>query len=388
MKIAISTLIVRPERSGSNEPYLVNLIDALAQIDDQNEYLLFVTQQNRRTFERVFSAQFLPVTMPDWAYTRPGRIFLDQFIVPIIAQAKGVDVLHFPGTVGSIVPLPGIKMVVTVHYDIDSAHAPSISWSKRLYFNSLFRLSNRNASLLIVPSQSFGQSLAERWHLPSKKVRVVYHGLNVCLVNQLTPFRTIQDRYGLRPGYLLSVTNSLPHKNLSGLLEAFAILRRQITDNPQLVLVGDIAKAVLYAKKQAIISKNIDLPVDDIISTGFLPHSEVYALYAHAFVMINPSFTESASMTVLEAIANGCPVVASNIPVHHEILGEAGLFVDPSSAKKIASACFQLFGDSSLRQVMISRGLTKAREYSWKKTALDTLSVYQAVNGLTGEGER
>lgn len=380
MRIAISTLVMRPGRTGSQEPYLVNLVAALSRLDDKNQYLLFVTRHNRPKFERETSQSFQFVQLP--AYARPVRILLDQFAIPFLSVCRGVDVLHFPGTVGSIAPLLGVKMAITVHYDLDEAHAPSISWSKRLYFDSLFRLSSRNASVLIVPSQSFGQSLAARWHLPSKNLVVAYHGVDIRPVEQIAPFQTIQSRYGLRPGYLLSVTNSLPHKNLSGLLEAFATLRQQSAVDPQLVLVGDIVRTVLDAKAQAIIATGVELPVEDIVSTGFLPHSEVFSLCAHASVMLNPTFTESSSMTVLEAMGCGLPVVASNIPVHREILGDVGVLVDPRDSTAIGEACARLLTDNPWRTTLAAKGVNRAREFSWDQTARQTIAAYELARDL------
>src|SRR5438105_9330682 len=100
MRIGISTLIVRPNNSGSNEPYLVNLVNELARIDHHNKYLLFVTPQNRACFERAYDAGFEEVVLPSFAYARPMRILSDQLLVPLIAARRQVDVLHFPGTIG------------------------------------------------------------------------------------------------------------------------------------------------------------------------------------------------------------------------------------------------------------------------------------------------
>jgi glycosyltransferase involved in cell wall biosynthesis len=374
MRVAISTLIVRPGRSGSNETYLVNLIDALARIDNQNEYLLFVTPQNRHRFESVFSARFRPVVMPDLAYRRPVRAFFDQFIVPIIAATRGVTVLHYPGTIGSILKLRCPRTVVTIHYDVDNLHAPSINLLKRFYFDALFSASCGAASQMIVPSKVFKQKLAAHWRLPLQRLSVVYHG-----VKAGTHFENISmllDKYGIQTQYLLAVTNSLPHKNLFRILEAFALIKQRWMGNCQLVLVGDIAPHLVRTLCANAVDPRLRVPDQDVIILGYLQHDEVIDLYAHATLLLNPSLTESSSMTVLEAAANGVPVVASDIPVHREILGAAGVFVDPYSSVAIADACVRLMQDTRMRSALVEAGLEKAAPFTWERTAYDTLAVY------------
>lgn len=365
---------MRPGQSGSNESYLVNLIDALARIDDKNEYLIFVMPQNRRSFESVFSSRFRPVVMPSLACIRPIRIFLDQFIVPKIAATRGVAVLHYPGTIGSMLKIRRPKVVVTVHYDVDDLHAPSISRLKRYYFNALFRASCR-ARQLIVPSKTFKQNLAAHWRLPLHRLSVVYHGVK-SRTHPENP-STLLDIYGIRTRYLLAVTTSLPHKNLPRILEAFALIKQRWMYNCQLVLVGDIAPQLVRTLCAKIEYQGLRVPYKDVIVTGFLPHDKVIDLYAHADLLLNPSFTESSSMTVLEALANGLPVVASDIPVHREIIGDAGIFTDPHSSEAVADACFRLLQDTRMRSLLVSSGLVRAAQFSWERTAQNTLKVYE-----------
>ena len=141
MRIGISTLIVRPGYSGSNEPYLVNLVNSLLKMANGNEYVLFVTQKNRGLFERNNDERLRLVEVPA-ANFRPVRIVCDQLVVPFLAKAYGIEVLHFPGTVGSVIPLQQPRRIVTVHYDIDETHAPSISWKHLIEWKHDWRCIN------------------------------------------------------------------------------------------------------------------------------------------------------------------------------------------------------------------------------------------------------
>lgn len=382
MKIGISTLIVRPGRSGSNEPYLVNLVNSLLRIDNENEYVLFVTRENRNLFEHHNNKRLKLVEF--FTSSRSLRILCDQFIIPIWAKANKIDVLHFPGTVGSIISLQNPKMVVTVHYDIDETLMPSVNWVKLMYFKLLFRLSIKSTSILIVPSKDFFQKLSKRWQIPERKLITIYHGVNKSDYesDSLLQFEVIQKKYGVYSKYLLSVTNSLPHKNLPKLLEAFAILRQQIQDKIQLVLIGNVDESDLHSIIKNITQKGLNIPINDIICTGFIPHLEVFSLCKYAFAMLNPTLVESSSMTVLEAAAFGLPVIASNIPVHHEILGDTAILLEPCDSIGMANACLQLLKDEKMHKDLSQRGIKRAYEFSWERTAKQTLEAYKLARKI------
>ena len=130
-RIAVSTLIVIPGKSGSNESYLVNLIRALARLDRSNQYILFVTRQNEHLFNEA-GPNFASVRVRVGS-SRLLRILFEQFVLPFRARRLGADVLHYPGTVGSVLHPRKPRQVVTVHYDIDDAHAQSVSWPRKIY---------------------------------------------------------------------------------------------------------------------------------------------------------------------------------------------------------------------------------------------------------------
>ena len=385
MRIAISTLIVRPFKSGSNEPYLVSLIKALRAEDHQNEYVLFVTPENIDLFREAIqgSNRYALKRVPGIGNYRIGRIFLDQLAIPLWSRSLGADVLHYPGTVASAIRMSRPRTVVTVHYDIDEIHSPSVTWIKRRYFKILMTRTKRVAKALIVPSTTFAAAFALRWQIPSSLLHTVYHGVETNDRNMplAAENNSLLAKYGLRPGYILSVTSTLPHKNLIRLLEAYAIIRSQVDEPIQLVLVGNVNPQLVRSALEGWPTKKLRKSEEGIVLTGFLSHREVALLYRQASIEVTPSLTESSSMVVLEAIANGCPVVASDIPIHHEILGDAGLFVEPISPQMIADACLRLLRQPSLRRELIERGRRRAGHFSWKDTAKQTLNVYRAVCG-------
>lgn len=380
MRIAISTLIVRAGLSGSNESYLVNLVAALEAADSENEYLLFVTPQNAGSFT-VANPRFRMITVPSWGYSRAGRILLDQLVLPFWARRLGATVFHYPGTLGSLVRLRNPAQVVTVHYDVDPTHAPSVSRLKRAYYATLMRRTCETARAMIVPSRTFCETFGARWRIPAGKLKVVYHGVGAPRRDAASA-RESQDllaRLALAPGYLLCVTNALPHKNLPRLLEAYATLVSKMSCRAPLVLVGNISRSALRDWVVQLDAAGIRVPIDRVILTGVVSRAQVQMLYQCAALMVTPTLTESFSLPVLEAMANGCPVVASDIPVHREVGGDAVLLVPPESPAGLSAACSALLTDDGRRDVLVERGLQRAAQFSWERTARATMAVYRSV---------
>lgn len=378
MRIAISTLIVRPGFSGSNESYLQKLVAALQAVDLENEYLLFVTPQNEGLFS-LTNPRWRLVRVPALGYLRGFRILVDQFVLPLWAQRLKVDVLHYPGTVGSCLSLNRLHQVVTVHYDLDPVHTPSVSRLKRAYFAILMRRTRTTAKMLVVPSGGFAKTFGERWSIPPKKLRVVYHGVSrhsVELVGNAAGSTPLMRALSLNAGYLLSVTNALPHKNVPELLEAYVYLTTLVPSTPPLVLAGSILPRDLHEWQKQLAVKGVQLPLAQFVLTGFIPPCQMEILYHSAAAMITPTLTESSSMPVLEAMACGCPVVASDIDVHREIAGDAAILVPTGGPRQLAEACARILTDFTWRAVLVQRGNNRAAHFSWESTARATIACY------------
>lgn len=375
-RIAISTLIVKPSRSGSNESYLVNLVRGLAALGD-DDFVLFVSAANEALF-RGLGDRFRLVRLP-LAGLRPLRMVYDQLLIPFLARREGATVVHFPGTIGSVLRPANVRQVVTIHYDIDDAHAESVSLARKLYYHLFMPRTRANAAALIVPSHDFGASFGARWNVPRPKLHVVHHG--VTAGDDRNDEAQVLARFGIgAPGFLLSVTNALPHKNTIRLLEAYAqwaAMRNGST--PQLVLAGNIAPADLDGWRAEAAARGVSLP-GGIVRTGFITTKELDVLYRNAALLALPTLIESSSMPVIEAMAHGCPVIASDIGVHREIGGDAAVLVDPRSTESFVAAFQRLTSEPAWRNELAERGRRRAAHYSWEECARKTAAVYaQAV---------
>jgi glycosyltransferase involved in cell wall biosynthesis len=182
-------------------------------------------------------------------------------------------------------------------------------------------------------------------------------------------------KYDLEPGYLLFVGTLEPRKNLPGLLQAYRLLRDEGAASVPLVLVG--GKGWLYdeifERVEALhLAEHVRFLHD--VSNADLP-----GLYSAAGVLTTPSFYEGFGLPALEAMAFGTPVVVSDRASLPEVVGGAGLLVNPDDPEDIARALDRALNDGTLRVQMRERGLEQAARFTWEKAARETLAVYQKV---------
>jgi glycosyltransferase involved in cell wall biosynthesis len=192
-------------------------------------------------------------------------------------------------------------------------------------------------------------------------------------------------RYGLSEPFILHVGSLAARKNIPVLLEAvFRLKRARFWRNRRVVLAGGIAPGLPgHAEVKAAIER-LGLE-QDVILLGHVPDEDVPALYNLAQVVVMPTLYEGFGLPVVEAMACGRPVVASNTSSIPEVAGGAALLVDPRDSEAWAQALAQVLSDGALRESMIERGLRRAPAFSWQKTARATLRVYRSVLGADGD---
>jgi len=189
-------------------------------------------------------------------------------------------------------------------------------------------------------------------------------------------FEATLAKHGVEKPYLLFVSSLWPYKNAHGLIEAYAILRSRFHVPHKLVIVGGLATRNYHLELDRRVKKHgIESQV------RFVGHvadrHEIRDLYVGADVFAYPSHLETFGLTLLESMACGTPVVASNRGSLPEVAGDAALLVDPDNHEELANAIWTLLNDKNKRQSYIARGLGRAQEYTWERTAGETLGAYE-----------
>jgi glycosyltransferase involved in cell wall biosynthesis len=302
-----------------------------------------------------------------------GVLSADQQIsIPRLLNRLKPDVYHSPYYV-----LPfaaSCPMVVTVHDLIPEVYPKALPrpWLRHA-FRGLVRLACRRARRIIAGSKATAEDLRHRLRLPAERVATIPYGVDVGFCPS-SPERVaaMRQALGLSHPYVLYVGINKPHKNLVRLVQAWARMPDTVRGDTRLVLAG--REDPRYPQtRQAIAQLGLQ---DSVTILGPVPDSDMAALYSGAVAFVFPSLYEGFGLPVLEAMACGTPVVASNRSSLPEVVGQAGLLIDPFDMDALAAALSRLLLDAELRRELSAQGLIRARHFSWEHAARETLAVY------------
>jgi glycosyltransferase involved in cell wall biosynthesis len=363
---------------GGNESYATNLIEALAEIDDANLYTLYVTRREAvERFRKRWPNFEVRATLPHTPLIR----------IPLVLSAElrrnPVDVLHVQFTAPPLSPCP---VVVSLH-DLSFEHLPeTFKWCSRNQLRMTVRRSARNASLVIALSDYARNDIVDTYGLLPEKVIAIplAAAAHFRPITNDEELQRVRQTYGIEGEYILSVGAIQPRKNLSRLVAAYSRLHRAKPKGnlPKLVLAGKCAW--LYEETLRTI-KELRLS-DSVILTGYVPEHDLPALYSGALCFIYPSYFEGFGLPPLEAMKCGVPVIVGNRTSLPEVVGDAGLLVDPFDEEALAAAMDEVINDPHLRAELSVKGLARAKLFDWRETARKTLAVYQKAARVAQSG--
>jgi glycosyltransferase involved in cell wall biosynthesis len=296
------------------------------------------------------------------------RILWEQAVQPWAINQAGVDLIHglaFVGPLSSACP-----SIVTVHDLSFLLYRQGFRAVNRLYLRIFTPLSVRRARRVIAVSESTKRDLVQYYGLSPAKVDVVHNGVDSRFgplpVGQVAAFRAER---GLPERFMLFVGTLEPRKNVTRLIEAYARSSKAL---PPLMLVG--GRGWLYDE---VFSRAEALKVADKVRfVGYVPDQELPLWYNAADLFVYPSLYEGFGLPPLEAMACGTPVITSTTSSLPEVVGKAGLLVDPMNVEALASAMERAYADTDLQAELRSAGLARARAFSWQQTASATVDSY------------
>ena len=347
MRIGID---VRLQNESGVGRYIRNLVEWLPKIDKKNEYSLIAPKIRWHSLK-------------------------EQILFPRVLEKEGFDLVHFPYF--SVPALYKGPFVVTIH-DLTINHFPTGKAStlsypvyllKHLGYRFVLKQAIKNAKKIIVPSKSTKKEILEHFTIPEKKIVVIYEGVSEKIKNNRTVLRS-SKRTVLEKSYFLYVGNAYPHKNLERLSEAFLKLK-----DLKLILVGREDYFYTRLKKKV---KEMGLS-NQVIFYGEANDQELSWLYQNAIALVLPSLMEGFGLPALEAMACGSLVLASDIPALKEVCGETAVYFDPYNVEEMEDKMSHVLtrDDKGQYQRRIREGKERAKMFSWKKMAEQTLKVYE-----------
>ena len=354
--------------------YVRNLIQALAALDHENRYTLVVRPQD------VSEVAGLPSNFSVSPYSRADTTVLHNITFPLFIRRFKPDLYHIPlNFVPFFMPRP---YVVTIH-DMSSLLFPARGELRETAHEERYRRGALRATRIIAVSHSTRRDLEAVLRLPPDRVRTIYSAPDPAFSTPETDFsgdKEILERYSIQPPFILYAGTIRPQKNVSRLIEAFAVVRAELEQHPEfrdlrLVIIGDELSRH-PAVRRAVVATRVAPYVRFL---GFVPTSTLKVFYRAAALFAFPSLYEGFGLAPLEAMACGTPVVASSVPSLVEAVGDAAELVTPDNVFEIARGLRATLLDQSHREDLIRAGYEQAKQFNWEQTGRAVLDIYREI---------
>lgn len=354
MKIAIDGYEANVAQRVGSSQVAFELLKAFEKLDHQDKYTIFLPS---------VPLSDLPKERAGWKYQvlKPKRLWT-YFTLPVVLFLRGrkFDLIFSP--THYIPRFSPIKRIATI-FDLSFLHFPDMFTKKDLWqLTNWTKFSAQNADHIITISNFSKQDIINQYKIDKNKITVAYPGYD----NEI--FKKKNSKIG---NYIIYIGTIQPRKNLIRLMEAVARI-----EGLKLIIVGKTGweyEEILATPKKLGIEDRVEF-------TGFLPTEKIARLLNGALAFVLPSLYEGFGITVVEAMASGCPVIVSNVSSLPEVVGNAGLLIDPYSVDQIEQAIRILISDKKLREKYAKLGLAESQKFSWDKMSKKVLQVFAKVS--------
>lgn len=374
MRIVIDIQSVIGKKTGVGK-YTEGLVKALARLSSSHEFILFYFNfRSRFNGLEVNASNFV-----NKGVRLPGRIFNffwkkgSSFSFERLSGKA--DLFHFPNFI--LRPVKSGKTIATIH-DLAFRRFPQYIEKKNLDFlNNNIPRTLAKVNKIIAVSEFTKKELLSFYPLPEEKIRVIHEGVdeNFRKIEEKGDFERIKRKYNLPEKFFLWVGTIEPRKNISGLLQAWAIFKERRQSDCKLVIVGQWGWNYQDFRKELEKLKTSG----EIIFTQYVADREMPSIYSLAQVFLFPSIYEGFGLPPLEAMACGVPVITT--PALSEVVEEAALKVSPENVEEMALAMAKVLENKDLREELIQKGFKQVEKFSWEKAAQQTLNLYEEVLG-------
>jgi glycosyltransferase involved in cell wall biosynthesis len=384
MRIGVNLLFLVPGHVGGSEPLLTNVLRALGTMGGDTkgppeggpegvpgatcdpELVIFALRGFCRAHPDL-AERFSVVEIPWSRNVQPLRIAAEHSWLPIEAARRRLDLVHHG--VGTAPFLKTLPTVVTIH-DIQYRHYPrNFSPAKRAWLSANVPLAARRSEVVCVPSRFVADDLVRSFRIDPEDVVVVPFGSQGLLGSSPAAPGQARERYRLERPFFLFPGTAYPHKNHRFLIRAYAPLAAEA----DLVLTGPPWPHDDRVFEEV---RRLDLR-DRVRHLGVVPREDLGGLYRAAAALAYPTRFEGFGAPALEAMSLGCPVIASNAAAVPEVVGEAGVLLDPDDLEGWTRALGRILDDETHRRDLARRGLARAAEFSWERAGRLQLSAYE-----------
>jgi len=373
MRIGINLLFLLPNSVGGTETYARGILEGLKQIDKKNNYLVFCNKEGYKTFKS--SKNIKIICLPISGKNRFLRLLFELFLFPYYIAKYNVDLLHSLGySTPFFLNCPSLVMIYDLNWYF---HPEDFSFLKRIGWRFVVRNSAKFSTKIITSSNSSKESLINIFKIHYHKIEVVYGGLPK--MKKTYPKNKLM-KLGIRNKYIFTVTSTYPHKNLITLLKSFNFLIKHKNVSFQLVVAGLAGRAheeiIKYIRNNNLNNK--------VLLLGWVDDRTLATLYKFAELMVFPSLYEGFGFPVLEAMGYGAPVISSSSYSLKEVVGQAGILINPKDIQQLADKIDEVFSNKKMKDSLSKKGILRSKLFNWTLSAKKTLGIYYKI-GYDGQ---
>ncbi|NQV88765.1 MAG: glycosyltransferase family 4 protein [Parcubacteria group bacterium] len=374
MRILVDIRHLNTEKPSGVGEYTIHLLRALFDIDKNNEYVLLSSGSKKHRLPELDQGTRIHIPTPN-KLLNLQTLLLHHPVINWHAR-EPIDLIFLPNL--NITTLPtDIPTVLTIHdlswklYPEFYSHKMQL-WHKATRPNQLVE----QASAIIAPSESTSEDLQTHMGVDSNRVHTVHHGFDKQFSHTMrAQDHGVRGRLKLPKQFALHVGTIEPRKNLLTLVEAVKTYREKTREDLHLVMAGSWGWRS-HDLRRRLWKQDTKSWVHVL---DYVPHQDLPALYRSAAVTVCPSIYEGFGLPALESMACGTPVIATHTSSLPEVTNDAAILIDPYNRADITCALEHLLGSNMLRSRLIEKGLSRAKQFSWSKSAQQTLNIFEKL---------
>ena len=373
------------EESGVGR-YTQNLVKNFSLLRTPHEFVFFAQRRHVHQIQSIIGKRKWRII----AVKSKWHSLSEQALLPFILKRAKIDLMHFPYI--SVPLLYNRPFVITIHdlipYHFVTGEAttlpPFVYRLKRIAYKTVLSSAIKKAKRIIAVSNATKEAIINNFSINQQKVSVIYEGVDSAIHTSshlLSEEEKNAASFLKNTEYLLYIGNAYPHKNLKKLIEAFRLIGEEYP-SLKLFLVG---KDDHFYKRLRLFIQEMGL-TKAVIHFGFVSDPFLYYLYKNAHALVAPSLMEGFGLSVLEAMANRCLVVCSDIPVFRELYLDTVLYCDPKKTQDIARVLKKtILLKTHERTVFVQKAHARTYHFSWETAAKETIDVYESCSLASSE---
>lgn len=351
--------------------YTARLLENIMSIDNKNKYTFFWTEDG---YEPLLKKNNIDITL----FGEKNKKFWDESFLPAQVSKSNADVFHLPQNGLGLPKNKFCSYVVTVHDLIPYTMPETCGKSYLDKFVHQMPYILESCDTIITVSEYSKQDIIKFFNISQEKIKVTHLAADskFKLMNKDNAWRFINQKYNYSNNFILYIGGFSPRKNVLGLLEAFKNIYKELPGHYDLVMLG-ASKDNHYELRKKIKSMGIS---DRVVFTGFVPYEHLPYFYNCASLFVYPSFYEGFGLPPLEAMTCGTPTITSNVTSIPEIVQDGAITIDPYNNNLLSENIFNILSNMTLRESLIEKALRRAYNFSWKKTAIETIQIYESLS--------